>query len=238
MSDVERWLAEIDPAEVFPVTPGIEAAVEIRVLRVVARRRQRPWLLAAALLAVAVAVVAAVAAPGARTSFLDWLRIGGVGIERRALPPAAVVRAGPLPGRPVSLAEARSAASFPVLVRDELGAPDVVLLQSDPDVMVTLVYGSAEKPRLILSQWRSEALRFLKIVPHSARVERIGTPDAPSFWIPEAHSLMYQRIGGGGREEPFRLSAPALVWVRGDLTYRLEGRLSRAKALEIAGSLH
>jgi hypothetical protein len=236
MSDVERWLAEIDPAEVFPVTPGIEAAVEIRVLRVVARRRQRPWLLAAALLVVALA--AAVAAPGARTSFLDWLRIGGVGIERRELPPAAVVRAGPLPGRPVSLAEARSVASFPVLVPDELGAPDVVLLQSDPDVMVTLVYGSAEKPRLILSQWRSEALRFLKILPYSARVQRIGTPDAPSFWIPEAHSVLYQRIGGGGHEEPFRLSAPALVWVRGDLTYRLEGRLSRDEALELARSLH
>jgi hypothetical protein len=69
-------------------------------------------------------------------------------------------------------------------------------------------------------------------------VQRIGTLDAPSFWIPKAHSLLYQRIGGGGHEEPFRLSAPALVWVRGDLTYRLEGRLSRDEALELARSLH
>jgi hypothetical protein len=235
MSDVERRLAEIDPAAIFPSTPAIDGAVEIRVLRVVARRRRRPLLLAAALLVLAAA--AAVAAPGARTSFLDWLRIGGVGIERRDLPPAAVVRAAPLPGRPVTLAEARSASPDPVLLPEALGPPDAVLLQRDPDVMVTLVYGSVEKPRLILSQWRSEALRFLKIVPHRAQVERIGPDDAPSFWIPDAHSLVYQRLGGGGREEPFRLSAPALVWVRGEQTYRLEGRLSRSEALEIARSL-
>jgi hypothetical protein len=233
MSDLERLLAQIDPLDVFPVTPGIDAAVEVRVLRVVARRRRRPWLLAVALLAVALAA-AALTAEGARTSFLDWLRIGGVGIERRDLPPPAAVRGGPLPGQPVSLAEARTAASFPVFVPDELGVPDAVLLQETPDVMVTLVWGSTVQPRAILSEWRSEALRFLKIVPHSARVEQIGPPEAPSFWIPEAHSLSYQRLGGGGAEEPFRLSAPALVWVRGELTYRLEGRLSREEALEIA----
>jgi hypothetical protein len=234
MNDVERLLAQVDPLDVFPVTPGIHAAVEIRVLRLAARRRRRPWLLAAAVLA---ALVAAIAAPGARTSLLDWLRIGGVGIERRDLPPSAAVRAGPLPGRPVSLAEARSAASFPVLVPHELGAPDEVLLQRSPDVMVTLVYGSIAEPRVILTQWRSEALRYLKILPYSARVEPIGPPEAPSVWVPDAHALSYQRLGGGGAEEPFRLSAPALVWIRGELTYRLEGRLSRARALAVARSL-
>jgi hypothetical protein len=89
--------------------------------------------------------------------------------------------------------------------------------------MVTLVYGSLDEPRVILSQWRSEALLYLKILPYSARVERIGPPEAPSFWIPAAHALGYRRLGGGGAEEPFRLSAPALVWIRGELTYRLEG---------------
>jgi hypothetical protein len=236
MSDVERRLAQIDPLEVFPSTPEVAAAVEIRVLRAVRRRRRRPWLLAAALVVLALAA-AAVAAPGARTSFLDWLRIGGVGIERRELPPAATVRSAPLPGRPVTLAEAEAASPDPVLVPEGLGSPDAVLLERDPDMMVTLVYGSVEKPRLILSQWRSEALRFVKIVPHRAQVEQIGSEDAPSFWIPRAHSLIYQRIGGGGHQEPFRLSAPALVWVRGERTFRLEGRVSREEALEIARSL-
>jgi hypothetical protein len=237
VSDLERLLRQVDPLEVFPATPALDAAVEIRVLRATAgRRRRRPWLLAAVAAAL-VTFVAAIAAPGARTSFLDWLRIGGVGIERRALPPPAAVRGGSLPGMPVSLAEARSAASFAVLVPEELGEPDAVLLQRSPDVMVTLVYGSLDEPRVILSQWRSEALRYLKILPYSARVERIGPPEAPSFWISAAHALGYQRLGGGGAQEPFRLSAPALVWIRGELTYRLEGRVSRGRALEIARSL-
>jgi hypothetical protein len=122
-------------------------------------------------------------------------------------------------------------------VPEELGEPDAVLLQRSPDVMVTLVYGSLDEPRVILTQWRSEALRYLKILPYSARVERIGPPGAPSFWIPAAHTLGYQRLGGGGAEEPLRLSAPALVWIRGELRYRLEGRVSRGRALEIARSL-
>jgi hypothetical protein len=232
MSDVERLLALIDPLEVFPATPAIDGAVEVRVLQLVARRRRRRSLLAAA--ALGAAALAAVAIPDARTSFLDWLRIGGVGIERRALPPPAAVRAGPLPGVPVSLDEARSAASFQVLVPDELGEPDAVLLQRSPDLMVTLVYGSLDEPRVILSQWRSEALRYLKILPYRARVERLGPPEAPLLWIPDAHTLSYQRLGGGGAQEPLRLSAPALIWVRGELTYRLEGRLSREEALAIS----
>ena len=232
MSELERSLTLIDPLEVFPATPELDAAVEVRVLRLVARRRRRPWLLAAA--ALGVAAVSAVAVPDARTSFLDWLRIGGVGVERRELPPPATVRAGSLPGIPVSLDEARSAASFELLVPDELGEPDAVLLQRAPDVMVTLVYGSPDEPRVILSQWRSEALRYLKVLPYTARVERLGPAEAPTLWIPDAHALSYQRLGGGGAQEPFRLSAPALIWVRGELTYRLEGRLSRDQALAIA----
>jgi hypothetical protein len=88
-----------------------------------------------------------------------------------------------------------------------------------------------------VSEWRSEALRYLKILPMSARLERIGPPEAPSFWIPEAHTLGYQRLGGGGAQERFRLSAPALVWIRDELTYRLEARVSRDRALGIARSL-
>lgn len=235
MTDIERALAGLDPLEVFPATPAIADTVEIRVLRAVGRRRRTPRLLAAA--AVLIAVVAAIAAPGARTSFLDWLRIGGVGIERRDLPPPAELRGRPLPGTAVSLAEARSAASFPIEVPKELGAPDAILVERSPDVIVTLVYGPVTEPRLILSEWRSEALRYLKILPYTARVERIGPPEAPSFWIPDAHTLGYQRLGGGGAQEPFRLSAPALVWIRDELTYRLEGRVSRERALEIAHSL-
>ena len=52
----------------------------------------------------------------------------------------------------------------------------------------------------------------------NARLERIGPPEAPSFWIPEAHTLGYQRLGNGGAQERFRLSAPALVWIHDELT--------------------
>jgi hypothetical protein len=72
-------------------------------------------------------------------------------------------------------------------------------------------------------------------VQRACRADR--PPEASSFWIPAAHALGYQRLGGGGAEEPFRLSAPALVWIRGELTYRLEGLVSRGRALEIARSL-
>jgi hypothetical protein len=53
-----------------------------------------------------------------------------------------------------------------------------------------------------------------------------------------AATLGYQLLGGGGgAQERLRLRAPALVWIGDELTYRLEARVSRERALEIARAL-
>ena len=139
--------------------PG-DAAARGRVERAVAqahpRRRARPRRRSLRPFAVALAVVLVAAlgvlafSPGARSAFLELFDIRGASVSRvEQLPEVAPIERAELLGVRVPLAKARRQAGFELA---GLGEPDAVYLRGDG--LRHVVYGSIERPRLLLSQVR------------------------------------------------------------------------------------
>jgi hypothetical protein len=71
-----------------------------------------------------------------------------------------------------------------------------------------------------------------------ANVEPAVIDGAPGYWITGApHVFWYLAPDGSVIEESRRLVGDTLVWERDDVLYRIEGAVSRVRALEIAESM-
>jgi hypothetical protein len=252
MPDLERDLARLGAELRFPDSPGLAAAVAERLAAEPVRARPRfvlPRALAialASLLLLAGAVMAAV--PGARHAVLDFLGLRGATVERRpTLPPPA--RTMPELGRRTSLAELRRSVDFPLLVPAELGPPDGSYLRAEtPGGEAGLAY----RPRPGLPRARQTGLGLLitefrgdlhpdyvgKIGTQATAVERLRVGRYPAVWVAGApHEFFYRTPSGELREDSLRLAGNVLLVERGRLLVRLEGAISRARAVAIARSL-
>ena len=98
-------------------------------------------------LAVAAGVLAF--SPGARSAFLEIFQLKGATVERvEELPDVPTTgRSTSASGSPATRPNASSASSC-----STSGAPDAVFVRDE--TVATLVYGSVENPRLVLSQLR------------------------------------------------------------------------------------
>jgi hypothetical protein len=223
-------------------------------------RPRRTWLaplrdvrpLAAALaLVVVLAVILGV--PATRQAVADLFGLSGVSVH--PLPtsgpsPRTTIDASLDLGDPVTLAEAQDNVSFTVSVPSTagLGTPDAVYLRAGPGLeAVSLVY----RPRagfpggfdghvgLLVSEYAGAAKPyFVKYIDMHVPLSRVLVAGQwPGLYFPGAQAVYVRDPGGTVHSERPRLSAPSLVWERGAVTYRLEGNISRARALAIAASL-
>ena len=237
MSELELALTQIGRELDYPETPDLTGVVRRRLAE---GRRVRSWRrpLVIALAVVAVAVAAVMAVPQARSEIFDWLGIGAVTIRQVEGLPEVELATGDLGvGEQVSLAEARDRVRFPVRVPTLPGYedPNVYYAEPLPTGQVSLVYGSLDKPQLLITQ--VAALGAIEMLVHTAtRVEMVSTDDASGVWIEgEQHFLFYP---GADREEPFRLVGNTLVLERNDgVTVRIEADVSKEEALRIAQSM-
>jgi hypothetical protein len=227
MPELEAVLRELGNQVEFPPTPDLAPAVRNRLRR--RRSFRRPVAIALAVLVVVLGAVLAV--PSARTALLDWLGIKGARIVRvEKLPPAPVIGNLDL-GRPLTLAEARRRFRGLVVPKEK---PDRVYLSKEiPGGKITLIWGSPIQPRLLLTEFRGEAF-IEKLVRPETKVERVEVNGAPGAWVEGQHVLFYRDREGQTREDTARLAGRTLLWQRGDVTLRLEGRISRDEALRIA----
>jgi hypothetical protein len=228
--------------------------IETEAARPVARTRRR-WV-AIALAAVLLALVAVVAAqPAARKAIADFLGIGGIRIRQQSTPRPTPSQPSPTAryvsdvlGTQVSLAEARQSVGFPVRVPKVLGDPDAVFF--DPSIRggeVNLTYNAgAEFPEstvaevgLIIGEFEgglaSEFLR--KTVGAEAVIEESSVNGRRAFWIEGAHELTFRDSNGQTVARRSRLSGSVLIWRDDQVTYRLEGQISKEKATSIAESI-
>jgi hypothetical protein len=218
-----------------PGTPGLGA----RLLR------PHPALAAAAVALLVVAGVLA-ASPSARSTVLRWLGLKSV--EVRHAPPGATpppVRRGSELGLgpPVTLAAAQRAAGFRVPVPATLGPPAVVYLARVPGTgpRVSLVYAPGRGiPRsrisgvgLLITAFRGDPFPLIQKTISGTRAERLTIAGSPALWLPHAHGFAYATPGGGGFE-PQRLADRTLLVERGGVLLRIEGRITRARAIAIA----
>lgn len=252
----ERVTALIEASPEAPAAPG-RATPRRRVGfgRLPARRLALAGL-AAALLAAAVLVLS----PATREAVADLLGLRGIKIQLGGPPTTSgTTTATSEPGgvgarlglgTRATIAQARASVKFPVLVPTLPGFehPDAVYV--DPyqpaDGRVDLVYrarpGLPASPYteagLLITQFRASVDEvFMKKLSQGTTVEFVTVAGGPGYWLPETHELAYTDRFGTFQQEQRRLAGASLIWQRGDVTFRLEGQVSREQALRIAESM-
>jgi hypothetical protein len=235
---LERILAEAMPV---PVAEPPGPRERLRAVRRWARLRRRA--LTAGLCGVLTVLVLT---PPVRAAVGDWFGFGGVEVR---YDPSVVPSAGALVpgcgGPSLTLARAGRRGGFAPLVPDALGVPDTVTVSREP------------KGRTLTSLCWSEHGRTIRLDEFPARLD-IGfakttpvPPDwvsldgdedylNPALWFPRPHRLDFWLMPENGdrftRSE--RTAGPTLLWMHGgEVTLRLEGVASKARAVEIAKSL-
>jgi hypothetical protein len=159
------------------------------------------------------------ASPAARSTVLEWLGLKSVKIERTEPRIGAKVDLGPVMALP-------KGTRVPTALRDpEAHATKL----PDGTRIVSLVY----KGPILVQIFKARATPFIqKTVGTGARLERV--PDG--YWITGAHGFAYEAGHGFGYERQ-RLADKTLLIERDGLLIRVEGNISKARALQIAGSV-
>jgi hypothetical protein len=242
MPELDAALRELGRHVEFPPTPDLASAIrgrlQTQLVRAATRRSlfrrapsadagkwRRPVAVALAVLVVAIGAVLAV--PPARTAILDWLGLRGVSIVRvDELPPTPAVERLDL-GRQVTLEEARRAAPWMLVPDDE---PDSVYIGPGN---VSLLWGTPDRVRLLLTEFRGQAL-IEKLIEPGTRVERVTVDGKPGAWLDQPHVVIFKDPRGIVRQNEGRLAGKTLLWQHGEVTLRLEGDLSKEEALRIA----
>ena len=260
-TDLERRLALLAQEFEFPPTPDLAEATARRVRESTAARRPRlparaGWIASArrpltiALAGLLLTAAAAFAAsPGLRDAVLDAFGIGGVSVERRPELPPIEPGAGARLGERIPLAEARARADFGLLAipRPSLPGPDATHVREVRGTpIISLAYGPQPglpaSPHtgtgLVFTQFRArlEAELLRKIVATTG-VERVRIAGHRGYWFEGAKHVIGYRTRRGSFTETARLAGNTLVWQRGPITLRLEGEISKPRALRIARSV-
>ena len=164
------------------------------------------------------------AVPPARTAVLDWLGLRGVSIVRvDELPPTPAIERLDL-GQKITPEEA------PLWLRVPDDEPDSIYMGNGT---VSLLWGTPDRVRLLLTEFRGEAL-IEKLVETDTRVENVTVNGQPGVWIEEPHIVFFEDLRGRVRQSTGRLAGKTLLWQHGEVTLRLEGDLSKEEALRIA----
>lgn len=231
-AELERRLLALGREVAFPPEPDLAPRVRARL----GRRRPFPWRgVAVALAVLLLALGAALAVPQARSALLRWFHLGGATVTRvETLPPAVErSRAGGL-GRPLPLAEAERIVGFRLLLPPFKGdGPDRAFVVGNSLATVVL---RAHGVRVLLSEFPSLAgAEVKKLVPGAgATVEPARVDGQAALWVTGVHTFSYFDRDTGYRERPVRIRGNVLLWERGRLTLRLEGRITKAQALALA----
>jgi hypothetical protein len=229
MTDLEQALRALDVD--WPETPDLAAAVTTRLAAAPVRKHGRRWRRRAAVALAAVAVLfggTMAVSPAARTDVLRWLGLESVEIKRARPHYGAALKLG----TPTTV-DALRAAGVPVRVPKRFGEPDAYRTAlPDGAVAASLVYPGP----ILVQTYRASAEPFIqKTVATADAVQRVRVNGQPGYFITGAHGFAYQR-GASVNFEEQRIAGNTLL-VEGDgVLLRIEGKLSRDRALAIARS--
>jgi hypothetical protein len=205
-------------AVVPPVADDLTATVLSRVANVPVRRRLRDrW--RAFVAGFLVLIAGAALTPPVRATVAEWFNIGGVQAQPVGTGPST---APPVPGVQghLSLEEAAQIAGFTPALPKVLGAPTGV--EASKGSIVT------SWPGVRLEQFQARvSYGYIKKIYESVEF----VPDVDGYWFKTPHQLVL--VEPSGAERVIRIAGPTLVWVRADVTFRLEG-VDKARAVELA----
>jgi len=231
VSALEQRLHELGRDLAFPPEPELASRARAR-----ARAKPFPWrAVAVAFAAVAVAVAVAFAVPPARSAILRFFHLGGASVELVDTLPKAQERpaAGGL-GRPVPLSQAEQQVGFKLVLPPLDRRPERAYVIGNSVASVLL---RSHGRTVLLSEFPTfggeEALK--KLAVNSTVIDPVTVRGRPGLWLEGgAHVLTWMDRETGYQSRPILIRGNVLLWLRGGLTLRLEGRLSKAQALELA----
>jgi nitrous oxidase accessory protein NosD len=180
------------------------------------------------------ALVGVAAAPATISAIRDLFAVDVVA----ELGPLAPGVAPPMPGRTVSVAEARAYAPFAVRTIPTLGEPDGARVRDDvAGGMVTVIYSGG---RVLLTQWRTAAVSArVAVVPVDGTAEDVVIGDSVSaLWIEGAARGTLSLVGADGTRhgESLDVGSGVLLWERNGTALLLGGG-TKGTALELAESV-
>jgi hypothetical protein len=241
-SMVERVLEQILAEHVpVPVAEPPGPAERLRAVRRWARARRRA--LTAGLCGLLTVLVLT---PPVRAAVVDWFDFGGV--EVRYDPSATPSPGAEVPGcggPSLTLAEAERRAGFAPLAPPALGTPEAVTVTREPKGRFLITLCWREQGRTVRLDEYPAMLSpgFTKFVREQPEYVPLGEDadfvERTALWFSEPHLLRLWLMDGDGEfTRSKRTAGPTLLWTHGgDMTLRLEGVASRARAVEIAKSL-
>ena len=220
----------------------------------VVRARRRLARLFTALLA-AVLAAGLLAVPAVRAAVVDLITLPGVVFDRdtpQPRQPAGAAPTGPLGGayeleRPVSLAEARRVAGRRTLVPDRFGPPDEVYVAGTGSAQMVHLLWKAQRPELpelpgsaaglYIMVFGNEAEARLQKMIFGVRTEEVRVDGRPGVWIGSPHATMLFGQDGLPDYSTRRAAGPALLVDYGGYTVRIEARVTKEDAVDLAESL-
>jgi hypothetical protein len=227
MAELETALRALGRDVAFPPTPDVASAIRGRLER--PRFWRRPVAIAIAVVLVA-AIAAVLAVPQSRSAILDWLGLRNVSVVRVEKLPSVPAQGRLDLGRRVTLVEAKRRA--PWLLLPDSDPNSFWLNESLPGGKVSLLWGTPSHVRLLLTEFTGRTY-IEKVIDGDTQVERVKVGNA-GVWFHGPHVVMFRDRDGRFRESHARLAQNTLVWQVGGVTLRLEGALTKDKALRIA----
>jgi hypothetical protein len=217
VSPLEHALVALGRELELPPAPDLVPEVRARLDP---RRSRRPLVLALTAAAL-VAIAAALAVPQARSTILRFFHLGGVTIERvETLPPAQERPLTQGLGTRLTTSEAERRVNFKPLL-----LPGIHSVYVDEGAVLALL---RERGQTVLLTEFGGGFYMKKVVGGQARIEQVRIGRDYGLWV-------------GGARHVFRMPSHAprmagnvLLWTHGDVTLRLEGRLTRAQAIALA----
>jgi hypothetical protein len=258
LPELEQQLTELAGQVEWPATPNLAATVSSRITAPVARPAlwsQSRWAVAAA--AVIIALAALAAYPPSRNAIADWVNVHVFFQRVHVVPTPSPLPPGPLGqrlglGSQTTLADAQKQMSWHVVVPSKLGEPDEVYVQLPPDGPakgeVTLVYSTrpgipvaGETGVAVLvtaAQGTVDTNFFGKMLGPDTTMQEVTVGGHRGYWLAGSpHIFFFVDTSGKFRNETLRLATNTLILDVGGTVVRIEGKLTKAQALEIAASL-
>ncbi|TME05526.1 MAG: hypothetical protein E6I71_03560 [Chloroflexi bacterium] len=257
MPELEQQLTSLARAIDWPPTPRLSVVLPIygEVAGVAGRRGWRRWPYA---LAAGVLIVATLLAyTPTRDVIAGWLNLHTT-IHREQHPPTPSPRPpGQLGsnlglGTAVTLNEAQSQVSWKIAVPSALGRPDAVYLKQPPNGPsqgeVTLVYGQSPGIKVsgqtgvaaLVTEARGQINEnyFQKTLGPDSTLERVSVGGHIGYWIAgHPHDFVFTDANGNFQDDALRLATNTLIFDHDGTIVRIEGDMTKAQALQIAGSI-
>jgi hypothetical protein len=255
--ELEQQLIALGAQLDWPATPHLAARVRSRITAQAPRAAwyQSRWALAAA--AVVIALAALVAYTPSREAIAGWVNVHVLFQRVQVLPTPSPRPSGPLGerlglGQLTTLSEAQSHLTWKIAVPSSLGQPDEVYLQLPPagpaQGEVTLVYST--RPGIPVANETGVAVLvteargavntnfFSKMLGTDATLEPVTVAGHQGYWVAGSpHVFIFVDADGNFRNETMRLATNTLILDEGGTIVRIEGKLTKAQAEQIATSL-